>query len=396
MEIYREDSNNEMEVSMYRDEVEDEVEDEKVGVNEGLSLTPQMVIAPFETLKITTMTMIIALSDSVNTDIAFQLLPITRIAIQQTRQSAKCKLPHCEIPGSMLSMRCGGNVRGIIRSKSSPFKNAVTIDISTRQKNISLKLSSLSIQMCGASSRDDGIEAARYLLGHLSNIQMILDKIQNNERKCVDEIEWVKKLTKGEMEEKPNWNERKFANVKMYIYSPIKCHKIVKPQVPIPETLDKDMILFLVSLWDDFIYHEDLCRKLDYVGTLHKIMNSNIEIKSIDEAMVNYNYPLGFEVDRERLNQYIDGKNGFISRYNNALTTSVTIELPYEPRVGTSIKIRKNKVPHHTFLCYRSGSITQSGPGGELMKEAYYLFMNTIAQLRPYIEYSPKIGISTQ
>ena len=83
----------------------------------------------------------------------------------------------------------------------------------------------------------------------------------------------------------------------------------------------------------------------------------------IAEAMVNYNYSLGFEVDRTRLNQFIDGQNGFISRYNNALANSVTIELPYDPPKGTAIKRRKNKVPHHTFLVYKSGSVTQSGPG---------------------------------
>jgi hypothetical protein len=359
-----------------------------------------MNIPRYEDLTITTMTIVMSLTNGVNTEAAFQLLPITRIAIQQTRESSKCKLPHCEIPGSILSMRYRGNIRGVIRSKSDPFKNAVTIDISTSRKNISLKLSSFSIQMCGASSREDGIEAATHVINHLRNIQNILNRIQSNQSAALEAIEWVKNATRGNIIEKPYWEEYQFNNVSLRVYRPTSDYAIIKPIINledqtqtdsmIPEHLDKDIVKFLLSLCDDFIYHGDMCRKLDFIPNIHTIIDEPLDLKHVDEAMVNYNYSLGFEVDRARLNQYIDGQNGFISRYNNALATSVTIELPYEPPPGTSIKRRKNKIPHHTFLVYRSGSVTQSGPGGRLMEEAYYLFMNTIAQLQPYIQYNPQ------
>lgn len=346
-------------------------------------------ITPYEQLKITTMTLIMGLSNGVNTEAAFQLLPITRIAIQQTRESSKCKLPHCEIPGSILSMRYRGNVRGVIRSNSDSFKNALTMDISTTRKNISLKLAPFSIQMCGASSREDGIEAATHMLNHLRYIQSILNRIQADLPHAFIIIQWIKNATRGAIVTKPFWEVRQFINVTLRIYRPSLDFAIMKPVISIPETMDRDVVLFLLSLADDFIYHGDFCRKLDFIPYIQTMIDEPLELTHIDEAMVNYNYSLGFEVDRARLNQFIDGQNGFISRYNNALATSVTIELPYDPPSGTAIKRRKNKIPHHTFLVYRSGSITQSGPGGKLMEEAYYLFMNTIAQLRPYIEYNP-------
>lgn len=351
---------------------------------------PGMNIVPYENLNVTTMTIIMTLSNLVNTEAAFHLLPITRIAIQQTRESSKCKLPHCEIPGSILSMRYRGNIRGVIRSKSSPFKNAVTIDISTKRKNISLKLSSGSIQMCGASSREDGIEAATHVLNHLHYVQSLLNKMQTDPLKTRETIEWIKQVTCGEPVERPFWVERPSTNIKLRIYKPVNDRTIVKPMVQIPEGFDQEVVLFLTSLCDDFMYHSDLSRKLDYMLNVYNIIEEPLGLDKIDEAMVNYNYSLGFEVDRTRLNECIDGQHGFVSRYNNALATSVTIELPYEPREGTSIKRRKNKIPHHTFLVYKSGSVTQSGPGGELMKEAYYSFMNLIVQLRPYIEYHPQ------
>ena len=357
-------------------------------------------IIPFEDLQITTMTMIMTLTNGVNVEAAFQLLPITRIAIHQTRVSAKCKLPHCEIPGSILSMRYRGNIRGVIRSKLSPFKNAVTIDISTVKKNISLKLSSFSIQMCGASSRADGVEAATHLLNHLINVERILTIMREEPQRTLDAIEWVKNVTKGTLVEKPDWSDNLFDNVNMRIYRPVMCHTIIKPVVDIqgeypdetvcliPTNVDVDVTRFLLYLCDDFIYHEDMCQKLDFIPNIHSIIDVPLALKNIDEAMVNYNYSLGFEVDRGLLNQYIDGQNGFISRYNNALATSVTIELPYDPPAGIAIKRRKNKIPKSTFLVYRSGSVTQSGPGGKIMRDAYYLFMNTILQLKPYIIYN--------
>ena len=347
-----------------------------------------MDVIKFEDLKITTMTIVISLTNGINTELAFQLLPITRIAIQQTRESSKCKLPHCKIPGSILSMRYRGNIRGVIRNKSDPFKNAVTIDISTSVKNISLKLSSFSIQMCGASSRDDGVEAATHVLNHLIHIQRILNKMHENIQSSLDAIEWVKANTQGNIVEKPCWEEQQFPNLLLRIYRPTIDHNIIYPTVEIPDNLDKDVVMFLLSMCDDFIYHGDMCRKLDFIPNIQTIINQPLELENVDQAMVNYNYSLGFEVDRELLNQLIDGQCGFISRYNNALATSVTIELPYEPPAGSSIKRRKNKIPHHTFLVYRSGSVTQSGPGGNnLMRDAYYLFMGLISQLRPYIQY---------
>jgi hypothetical protein len=345
-------------------------------------------IVPYEKLSVTTMTLVMSLSNGVNTGAAFHLLPITRIELRQNRVSTKCKLPHCNIPGSILSMRYRGNVRGVIRSNSDSFKNAVTIDISTTRKNISLKLSPYSIQMCGASSREDGVEAATHLLEHLYNIQSIMDRFHDNPDRTMEAINWVKNITRGGHVIKPTWESMEFTNVMLRVYHPVEDFAIAKPMIEIPETIDQHIANFLLSMTDDFIYHSDMCRKIDYILTINAIIDIPLELKRVDEAMVNYNYSLGFEVDRSLLNQFIHGLNGFISRYNNALATSVTIELPYEPPPGSAIKRRKNKIPHSTFLCYKSGSITQSGPGGEIMRDAYYLFMNTIMKLKPFIQYN--------
>lgn len=346
-----------------------------------------MEITPFEQLPITTMTLVLTLNNSIHMEAAFHLLPITRISIQQTRESSKCKLPHCSVPGSILSMRYHNNVRGIIRSNAKPFKNAVTIDISTVKKNISLKLSPFSIQMCGASSREDGIEAATHVINHLTNIQKILDLMNENPNETKEVIEWLKNITQGEFVERSNYEVQQLSNCVLRIYRPENDHLINKQIDFIPSHLNQTIVQFLLPMVSDFIYHNDLCRKLEYILTLKSVIETPLIIQHINEAMVNYNYSLGFEVDRVRLNEAIDGKNGFISRYNNALSTSVICELIYEAEYEVAIKRRKNKIPHHTFLIYRSGSVTQSGPGGKSMRNAYYLFRSAINELRPYIEY---------
>jgi hypothetical protein len=115
------------------------------------------------------------------------------------------------------------------------------------------------------------------------------------------------------------------------------------------------------------------------------IVTQPLVIDQVCTAMVNYNYDLGFDIKRYELKTRIHGLNGFFSRYYNSVEHNVTIELPYDIPNEHRLMRRKNKRPCHTFLVYMSGLVTQSGPGEELMRDAYYRFMETINQIRPYI-----------
>lgn len=356
-------------------------------------------IPRYEDLKVTTMTVIMSLVGIVNTTAAFLLLPITKVVIPQTRELSKCKLPHCKTPGAILSLRYRGNIRGVIRNKLGPFKNAVTIDISTTKKNINLKLSTSSIHICGAPSREISTEAANHVISHLTKLQYIIEKVQNNLEVSKEIVEWIKEHIKGEATIKPIWVETNYSNVTLSVYEPVDDYTIKsKIDATPPKYFDRDILNLFISFHEDFIYYKDFCSKLDFLLTIKYVIarvpndapcSPILRLDYIDEAMVNYNYSLGFEVDRSLLDYHIDGLNGFMSRYNNALSTSVVIELPYKPREGTIIKRRKNKIPHHTFLVYKSGSVTQSGPGGDMMRDVYYLFMNTIMMLKDQIIYRP-------
>lgn len=358
-------------------------------------------IEPFESLKITTITLIISLSGYVFLDEAFALLPITRIELPPSKRvTQKFKIPHCKIPGSILSLRYNGYTKGIIRTVSKKaFKNSITCDISTREKNVSLKLSRTKMQMCGASSVEQGIEGANYIISHLNNIQEELNYMSSHPEKTSRTIIWLKEVVKGkecqrylpEMDMSPSSNE----NLSDSFIDPVSKNKdsvsdyllneneeILKK---LTEEIDERIVRFLLKYKDEFRFYSDFCAELDWISNVKTVISQPLQIEDVCTAMVNYNYDLGFDIKRYELVTRISGLNGFYARYNNSIEHNVTIELPYDvPEKHRTLR-RKNKKPCHTFLVYKSGLVTQSGPGKELMRDAYYLFMTTILQIREYI-----------
>lgn len=349
--------------------------------------TDSLDITPYEELKTTTMTLVIVFDGVVNPILAFHLPPVTRVVLDTQRKTSKCKLPLCS-PGSIISIRHKGNIRGIIRSDAHPFKNAVSMDISTTEKNIGLKLSPSKIHICGASSEENALEAVEHVFEHLRTVQSHINKLSDPIVKA-QTIEWIKDATKGEECQKEEI-EYISGNITLVVHH-FKTDNLISTPEVIPDNLDKELVSYLLTLTNDFLYYSDLVKKLDFMCSITvPVFSGPLKVKRLEIAMKNYNYSLGFDINRSSLNKLIDGKNGFISRYNNALSVHVTVELPYVADTTMSIKRRKNKIPHHTFLIYRSGSVTQSGPGGKIMEDTYYLFMKTIAAYKNSVEYKGK------
>lgn len=346
-----------------------------------------MQVPAFEDLSVTTMTLIIGLSQPINIPLVFHLLPVTRIEIEQTRNASKCKLPHCEIPGSILSLRHVTNVRGIIRTVKRPFKNAITVDMSIKSKNVNFKLSPETLQLCGAKSIDDGVESANHIISHLRHAQSVVDRINENPELARSTTEWIKNITRGPLITREIQTPLALGGREVTLHKTLMTPSITRPDASIPEDCDIEIARFMFSMIDDFKYHEDMCKKLDFILTLDQVLPENIEISFVNQAMVNYNYYLGFRVDRMALNELINGRDGFMSRFNHEMAHAVTIEMPYESPQGSNTKRRKNKVPHHSFMVYTSGAVTQSGPGPELMRDVYYKFMKCIHDLKDHIIY---------
>ena len=334
----------------------------------------------FDQLKITTMTMVIAFTNSVNLDSVYPLLPVTTLDLPSPKRTVrKFKIPHCPIPGSILSLRYKGNVRGIPRSSTNKFfKNSITLDISTKVKNVSIKLSRGKIQMCGASSVEQGKEGAIYLLQHIMDIQENLDLIHEHPLETKRIVDWVKTNTLGDPIDGIYQNHQKECGVR-------------RPVIDVPGNIERQICTFLLDQLDECFKsknptgHSKLCDRLDRIVDSEKVCSGPLKISTIDKAMINYNYDLGFMINRQMLVTMINREKGspFLARHENLIDHNVTVEYPIESLRHVK---KKGKNPCCTILVYGSGLVTQSGPSEEIMRQVYDQFNDIIRQIRPYVE----------
>jgi len=334
----------------------------------------------YENLKITTMTMVFVLNTTIDLVSAFHLLPISLVDEKMMAKAVKNKLPKHDIPGSIISINFRGMNRGLIRNRKKFFKNSINLDISTTLKNINLKLSPGKIQLCGAVSRENGIEAVTFLLNHLQKIKTYINKLH--------EVDYNKIINsfnhfKGEPAVKHTIETIKSSTHQINIHH-YQDDLLINKKKYKHHLLDKNTACYLQSLSTDMLYYSDFFSKMKNLINFKMIYDQDcLFTQNINEVMVNYNYNVGFKINRDLLNVLIDGKNGFISNYDNALVNNVTIELPYENCYNYNK--RKNKIPHHTFLVYCSGAVTQSGPNSLIMKDAFNLFIQTIYEFKDQI-----------
>ena len=169
-----------------------------------------------------------------------------------------------------------------------------------------------------------------------------------------------------------------------------------------PENVDPKIANFLISYIQDYTYHHVFEGFLENVKETDRVyVNDELEIKkpenskpfenehreiiplSLGEmniAMINYSYSLLMNVDRQTLTQLIDGyeKNGNVwtAVYNNTIDHHVTITVPYIVSETETIKRKESR--SISWMVYKSGIVTQSGPSPALMRDVYYDFMEFV------------------
>ena len=460
-----------------------------------------MSIVNFDNVKITTMTVVLDLIGSANIEAVFPLLPITRLKLTNNpRATKKFKIPWPgkEYAGSIFSAKYAGITRGIIKtSTNKSFRNSVSVDICTSEKNISAKLSKNKIHMCGPNSEALAIEAGQHLVNHLIDIQKELDYISLHLTERDEVIRWLIKETRGEdyiineetqeiveLEDgeiirnsvvydqegniKYNYKEVPFRwesgdtinpdNIIVNNYGqpyfrsltkkekkeglmeypimqvgdivkikddedsipsdnkgnpfnkvsriPLRVLEVTSVKFPdvilkglvehkkliFPEHINSRIASFLIKYVQDYAYHHilvDFLENFKYITKVYEgVANTNtdetLKVGSLNIAMINYSYSLKMNIDRWKLAELIDNHEGFKARYNNTTDHHVTITLPYEQDTKETITRKGNCV--HSWMVYKSGIVTQSGPSPALMKDVYYKFMEFINTIRDQIE----------
>lgn len=351
-----------------------------ISIQTPISLQPVLIekIQSFESRNVTTMVAVVGVSGEIFPAQAFTLLPITRVELPETKGTSKnIQLPHHPISGSVLSMRYENETRGIILKvkKDTHFRNSITIDMSISEKNVNFRLSKSTIHMCGVRSFEQIKETANLIFKHLKVIQEALDYLHQKPILTASCFNYIKN------------------NIRSY-------DSILKIEHPSPE-IDPYIFEFMTRNLPDHSSATGFITELKWIIQQTKvytaISDDILSISKIETSMINKNYDIGFEINRRALARYIKQIDEFYLDYDNAITHSVKIMLPFEIPKNSTIrrKQKKNDIPHHTFMVYKSGCVTQSGPSLELMEDAYYRFFKAIYGLRHLIE-KRKNGVKNQ
>ena len=234
---------------------------------------------------------------------------------------------------------------------------------------------------------------------------------------------------KGNKFNKVSRSPLKVMEVTSVKYPDIVLKSLEKGKIVYPKNIDSRIANFLISYIQDYAYHHVLAdflenfKNIDRVFTYEEVSEEeevytekhfdNLEdkVKYLEEkvnkpfqkknakllpltlgnmsiAMINYSYSIQMNVDRWKLTELIDGyeKDGKTWRavFNNTTDHHVTITVPYTADEGENIKRKKSRAI--SWMVYKSGIVTQSGPSPALMKDVYYDFMNFINSVRDEIK----------
>ncbi|PCJ29228.1 MAG: hypothetical protein COA94_02095 [Rickettsiales bacterium] len=307
----------------------------------------------FDEMVATTITAITVISSDVNIGNLFPVIPIKR-DVKSKAKGKKIIIIGTGDYGDIVSCRHDGTERGISKD-SGFFRNAISLYISCGTKYVSVKLTSKSIQMCGLKSTE--------MMKQISEIVVnLINGVQSNISAITDDKDMGKRIL--------DWftENVSVANGKLRI---CKC----------PKFIENCAYEFLKSLMSDYVTVADYILHVKWVTTMENVVNEKLLIVSMKTSMVNYNYGLGFKIDRIRVRDLLRANPPFGARYINSIDHYVSVTYPYVIEDGKSENIRKkSKERNHTFLIYASGNTTQSGPHPALVKEAYNLFKKIITE----------------
>lgn len=317
-----------------------------------------------EEIPVTTMVVIVSFEPLIDIDLLFPLLGMSPFKTI-LKNSKKVTLPLLKT-GSLISARYKGVVLGNVQFIHPRFfKNSITVDMSTTTKNVNVKISKGKLHMCGIKNISMVHEAVKLIFNHIIEAEKLLYKMEEKHLDAAlqyvesNDEECIQGLDKDIMEK--------------LIYYATKCTEIKQ---------FTDMIdgyrKALLSNPTKTGYQE---------GQVYLLNNDknkttrDMQLTLVRKAMANYNFSLGFKVNRGELAKRIDGVSDFTARYDNTIDYSVTVEHPHSETIK-----RKKDSPHVTFTVYRSGILTISGPHHDIIDPIYEKFIRIIESVRPHIE----------
>lgn len=183
-----------------------------------------------------------SLSEEVFLDAVLQLLPCVPVDFRLEFKNGKAKrkiIPYFNEEGIIISVKYKNEYRGI-RTEGGQFPTAIGVDLQNDCKNMYVKISGESLQLCGALSYQMGINAFNIILEY---INMVNDhwKYFNllSEEKQINTIDWLLSI----LIKDDNINKKNIAKRSLPKNS-------IKSVIPIPDPIPI-LPSQCIYMWDD-------------------------------------------------------------------------------------------------------------------------------------------------
>ena len=320
-----------------------------------------------ESLSPTTMTYVVHLEGNIDLESVYELLPLTSITIPTNKKKTKNKkLPfYPENKGKIIAtIKYIDNIRGNVEfmpTEGKYLKNSVLTKLGLSDKNVAMGISKNSFHITGVKKYEHVTEALNYMLQYLNDIQDTLNYIQSQPEKVTEIDNWILKNLRAEDD-------------------------TIKVIDKMPDFLDQKILRFVTSQLWEFNNFDEYYIIFQWMIKCKETITPNLKVINITSTMANYNYDLGFLINRYEMAKRMRDETDFTVIYDNTKAYYIKLELPYVRDESFERIRKKNEVPKHTLMVYKSGKVTQSGPGFEQMKICYDKFRTEILRLRPYIE----------
>lgn len=347
----------------------------------------------FEKIYHTTSTIVFPLPEitGLNLPAIFSLLPILNINLPKevilSQKGGKIIYPSWwNIEGEILSMKYENETRGIVRSSCGSFPTAISIDIGTSVRPISVFFSQ-TIKITGPPTFDIAEEALNSIINRIILLQKWLTLIKKNSD-IFNDIAKKFLLSYGDKSIRSDITK----TVEYITYIDL---------VSLDNKINKDKNL--IECFEDILY--TLTQGLSKERAEHFINNllipfdgilytGKLDYSTYQSEMINIPFDLGFTINQNNLAKIMN-KFPFNCCYNNARTSSTLLINYFYNKKDRKGLIVTSK---HTFKVNKSGYVMYSGPNLRDMEILYYAFLKRILLNIDFIksteQYVRKVKIS--
>lgn len=302
-------------------------------------------IIPFNDRKISTITLIVQITP-IRRSVAAWILPWSYNDKYEKNKK------DFSISG-IYNIRCETCQRGMLsefEKNKKPFQHTTTARFVYEGNKYSFKIYDDKIHICGCRSVEKGLDVTRKFIS-------LVDKVRRRQKAVKDTHESVMKWI--------------FENESF-----LTCQGQTIPEKP--KHLRKQISWYL-SFSKDYSNFDDFIEFVNQIPSIPLIADEKVEILNQEIAMYNINFNIGCFIDKEIFKRVFENNDEFIASTDPQCRGDVLVQLPYQDVIENRLTKRKrNKPPKHSFTVYKTGSVTQSGPGGALAEDAYNRFYQIV------------------